>query len=50
MTLVNLNVEDTGYYRCKGRIPLYDQKRFVYVSSGLFLIGVYQKLVDNITT
>jgi hypothetical protein len=36
MTLIDLKVKDTGYYRCEGTIPLYGRKRFVYVSSGLF--------------
>jgi hypothetical protein len=38
MTLVNLKVEDTGYYSCEGSIRLAGRKRFVYVASGLLLI------------
>jgi hypothetical protein len=38
MTLINLKVEDTGYYKCQGSISSYGQTRFIYVSSGLFFI------------
>jgi hypothetical protein len=43
MTLIDLQVEDTGYYKCEGPKGPFGQKktRFVYVSSGLFFIGVY---------
>ncbi|XP_046655988.1 uncharacterized protein LOC124349431 [Daphnia pulicaria] len=40
MTLIDLKVKDTGYYRCEGTIPLYGRKRFVYVSSTEKLIFI----------